>query len=109
MSGHAWQGGMLDFSTYLLISASRQGGQIRRASPFVLQPQLEAAFLHEEHVGTPVRPSSVNPSNERPPTKRPSPKPTPSIRTASINKIRGVSLTGIIEVISPLLPLSAEF
>ena len=103
MSGHAWHGGMLDLRTYLLISASRQGGQIRRATPFAVQPHLEADFLHEEHLGTPVRPSSVNPSKERPPRKRPSPKPTPRIKTASINKIRGVNLTGIIEVISPLL------
>jgi hypothetical protein len=99
MSGHAWQGGMLDLRTYLLISASRQGGQIRRAIPLAPHAHFEAFCLHDEHLGIPVRPSWVNPSKERPPTKRPRPKPTPRIRTASISKIRGVSFTGISEAI----------
>ena len=95
----AGQGGILAFNTYLLRSVAWQGGQIKRASPFALQPHLLADLLQSEHLGT--IPSSEKPSlNEDPPTYFPRPKPTPRISTASAKSICGVILNGITEAIS---------
>jgi hypothetical protein len=93
---------MLDLSTYLLRSGARQGGQIKRAIPFAVHEHEEADFLHDEHLGTPLIPSSVavNPSKDLPPKYLPRLKPTPRTSTAIAKSICGVNLNGITEVIS---------
>jgi hypothetical protein len=95
-SGQAWQGGIELFNTYMLISGSRQGGQIKRAIPFGVQAQEGAGFVHAEHTGTPAIPWEVNPSKLLPPIYFPKPKPTPRINTASARRICGVSFIGIL-------------
>jgi hypothetical protein len=100
ISGQAGQGGIVLFNTYLLMSGSRQGGQIKRAIPLGVHPQLSWPLRQREQIGTPTNPSFVwNPSRLRPPTYFPNPKPTPRINTASASKSCGVTLTGTTEAI----------
>lgn len=58
MSGQAGQGGIELFKTYLLISGSRHGGQIKRAIPFGEHLQLSAGLVQEEQIGIPIGPAS---------------------------------------------------
>jgi len=87
---------MEDFNTYLLMSGSRQGGQIKRAIPLGVHLQESCACVHAEHTGTPDRLDAVNPSPMlRPPKYLPIPIPTPKINTARAKSIWGVNLIGI--------------
>lgn len=97
MSGQTGQGGILLFNTYLLMSGSRHGGQIKRAMPFGVQLQLSAGLVQEEHRGIPAGPvPAVNPSAV---CLRPIIYPMTKIATASITQIVGVNFTGIVVAI----------
>jgi hypothetical protein len=48
------QGGIELFNTYLLISCSRQGGQIKRAIPLGVHLQVSAGFVQEAQIGMPA-------------------------------------------------------
>lgn len=57
MSGHDGHGGIELFNTYLLMSGSRHGGQIKRAIPLGVHLQLSWDLLQEEQSGIPAKPS----------------------------------------------------
>jgi hypothetical protein len=101
MSGHEGQGGIELFNTYLLISGSRQGGQIKRAIPLGVHLHESACFSHSAQIGTPDKLDAVNPSAPRlePPKYLPMPIPTPKINTASAKRICGVNLIGSVDAI----------